>query len=247
MTSPLKLPTDRADLATLNQRLETLALNEFLTWSLDTFGERVALVSSMGPTTLVILDALLRLNRGVRIVTLDTGFLYDETHAQRAEVERRYAIRLEVVGPALTPDQQAATYGPRLWESDPDACCDLRKVQPLARALAGSDAWFTGLRRDQGPTRAGTARVSWDERNGLFKLCPLAAWTRPQVWQYIRDNDLPYNSLHDQGYSTIGCTHCTRPASDPSDERSGRWAGSEKTECGLHWNGRNVVPGMEAA
>jgi phosphoadenosine phosphosulfate reductase len=229
------LPKAGPELDAINQQLETLSLTDFLRWSVAVFGDRVAHVTSFGPSGVVILDHLLRLKPNARVLTLDTDFLFTETYELFDRIERRYAIGIEVVRPALSPAEQERQYGANLWELEPDICCDLRKVQPLGRALAGLDAWYTGIRRDQGGTRTEVPLVGWDLRYNVFKLSPLAGWTRAQVWQYIRDHDVPYNTLHDQGYTSIGCTHCTRPPANAGDERSGRWAGKQKTECGLHW------------
>lgn len=231
--SSATLPRSGPALAALNATLEDLPLDGFLRWSLATFGDRVAPITSFGASGMVILDHLLRLAPRTRVLTLDTQLLFNETYELWDAVENRYGIRIDAVRPALTPEQQAAQIGPRLWEIEPDICCDLRKVQPMTRAVQGLDAWITGVRRDQGPTRAGTPLVAWDARYDLFKLSPLAAWTRAQVWEYIRAHHVPYNALHDAGYGSIGCTHCTRPSAG-GDERAGRWAGLQKTECGLH-------------
>lgn len=233
-TSAETMPRSGAALADLNTRLERLSLEELLDWSLAIFGDRIAPITSFGASGVVILDHLLRLRPNQRVITLDTQLLFGATYELWDAIEARYTIRIEAIRPALTPEEQERTFGPRLWELEPDACCDLRKVQPMARAVAGLDAWITGVRRDQGPTRANSPLLGWDARNGLFKLSPLAAWTRAQVWEYIRAHDVPYNRLHDEGYASIGCTHCTRAASG-ADERAGRWTGSGKTECGLHW------------
>ena len=235
MQTALSLPKDGIELDELNAGLEGLSLTEFLRWSLDTFGEKIAHVTSFGPSGVVILDHVLRLKPSIRVITLDTQFLFEETYDLWQNIERRYAIGIEVVRPELSPEEQARQYGANLWELEPDTCCAVRKVQPLTRALAGLDGWYTGIRRDQAGQRAATQLVAWDVRYSLFKLSPLANWTRQQVWRYIRDNDVPYNRLHDQGYTSIGCTHCTRPPASVDDERSGRWAGKQKTECGLHW------------
>ena len=228
------LPRSGPALANLNVQLEALSLDEFLRWSLNTFGDRIAPITSFGASGVVILDHLLRIRPGQRVLTLDTQMLFGATYELWDAIEARYTIRIEAIRPTLTPEEQERQYGPRLWELEPDACCDLRKVQPMARAVAGLDAWMTGVRRDQGPTRANTPLLGWDARNNLFKLSPLAAWTRAQVWEYIRAHNVPYNRLHDEGYASIGCTHCTRPAAG-ADERAGRWSGNGKTECGLHW------------
>lgn len=235
MPATLSLPKSGTDLEALNQQLEALSLTEFLRWSLDTFGDKIAHVTSFGPSGVVILDHLLRIKPNARVITLDTQFLFGETYELWQSIERRYAIGIEVIRPKATPEEQERLYGPNLWELEPDVCCDLRKVQPLAGVLKGLDGWYTGIRRDQAGQRAHAQLVSWDLRYGLFKLNPLANWTKQQVWKYIRDHDVPYNPLHDQGYTSIGCTHCTRPPANGDDERSGRWAGRQKTECGLHW------------
>jgi len=229
------LARNGAALDELNRELESLSLDAFLKWSLDTFGVRVAHVTSFGPSGVVILDHLMRLKPAARVITIDTDFLFEETYDLWQSIRRRYGIQIAVVKSKLTPEAQAGVYGANLWETEADRCCDLRKVRPMAEALAGLDAWYTGIRRDQSGTRAVTPLVGWDARYELFKLSPLANWTRQRVWSYIRDHDVPYNRLHDQGYSSVGCTHCTRLPADAADERSGRWAGQQKTECGLHW------------
>jgi len=235
MESSLSLPKNGAALDELNRELESLTLNGLLRWSLEQFGERIAHVTSFGPSGVVILDHVLRLQPDLRVITLDTQFLFDETYDLWGSVRRRYGIRLEVVRPDLSPEEQTRQYGPNLWEVDADLCCNVRKVKPLAKALAGLSAWYTGVRRDQSGTRAATPLLAWDARDELFKLNPLASWSRQRVWNYIHDHDVPYNRLHDEGFTSIGCTHCTRPAAGTDDERAGRWAGRQKTECGLHW------------
>jgi phosphoadenosine phosphosulfate reductase len=155
--------------------------------------------------------------------------LFPETYAVWREVERRYRTKVEVFeGPSL--GRQAATHGDELWQRNPELCCSIRKVEPLGRALAGLDAWITGLRRDQSPTRANAPKVGWDEGHELWKANPLADWSDDDCWSYVHERGLPYNELHDRGYASIGCTHCTQPGLG----RQGRWAGVEKTECGLH-------------
>jgi phosphoadenosine phosphosulfate reductase len=155
--------------------------------------------------------------------------LFPETYAVWREVERRYGTKIEVYeGPSL--GRQAAVHGDELWRSKPDLCCSIRKVEPLNRALADLDAWITGLRRDQSPARANAPKLGWDEQHELWKANPLAAWTDEDCLAYIEERDLPVNALHEQGYASIGCTHCTQPGAG----REGRWAGTAKIECGLH-------------
>ena len=136
--------------------------------------------------------------------------------------------------PAQTVRQQAETEGDRLWAREPARCCERRKVAPLTAVLAGLDAWVTAIRRDQTAARADAQVVEWDDRFGLVKINPLAAWTKTQVWDYISEHRVPYNPLHDGGYPSIGCHPCTSRVADGEDERSGRWRGQDKTECGLH-------------
>jgi phosphoadenosine phosphosulfate reductase len=134
----------------------------------------------------------------------------------------------------ITVAEQHKQEGPNLWERDPDRCCEIRKVEPLVRALEPYDAWASGIRRDQSPSRAGTQKVEWSERYGVWKLHPLADWDEKRVWAYIQVNEIPYNPLHEAGYRSIGCIPCTRPTKPDEEERAGRWAGSDKLECGLH-------------
>jgi phosphoadenosine phosphosulfate reductase len=190
---------------------------------------RLALACSFQKEEAVLLDLLLAVEPEARVFTLDTGVLFEETYETWRTIEDRYGIQIESFS-GMTLEEQAAEYGDRLWEREPDRCCGIRKVAPLKQALSTVDAWITGMRRDQSPTRANAPKLGWDKAHGIWKASPLAEWTDRDVWRYIADHGLPYNPLHDQGYSSIGCTHCTRPGSG----REGRWAGQEKIECGLH-------------
>jgi len=165
---------------------------------------------------------------------MDTAFFFPETYSLMETIERKYGVSIERVQSQLSPAEQAKIYGAELWKRNPDMCCNLRKVEPLRRKLAGLRAWITGIRRDQTEARAGAGKVEWDEKFGLVKINPIADWTEKQVWRYIHDHAVPYNPLHDQGYPSIGCTHCTRAVLAGEDARTGRWPGSAKTECGLH-------------
>jgi phosphoadenosine phosphosulfate reductase len=193
------------------------------------FGDKVSLACSFQKEEAVLLDMLLTLEPKARVFALDTHVLFPETYAVWRAVEQRYATKVEVYeGPSL--GRQRAIHGDALWESKPDLCCSIRKVAPLNNALAELDCWITGMRRDQSPTRANAPKLGWDEAHELWKANPLADWTDEMVWAYIKERDLPYNQLHDSGYSSIGCTHCTQPG----EGRAGRWSGLEKVECGLH-------------
>jgi phosphoadenosine phosphosulfate reductase len=208
---------------------EAMEAEEILGALLDAFPGRVSLACSFQQEESVLLDMLFALEPKARVFVLDTRVLFPETYAVWREMERRYSTRVEVYGgPSL--EEQAAAHGEALWERNPTLCCAIRKVEPLGRALRGLDAWITGLRRDQSPTRADAPKVCWDPQHELWKASPLADWSEERCRAYIEEHDLPYNPLHDRGYASIGCTHCTLPGA----KREGRWMGFDKTECGLH-------------
>jgi phosphoadenosine phosphosulfate reductase len=203
-----------------------------LTWAGETFGNSFAVTSSMADGLLAHLAA--RAVPGVDVVFLDTGYHFAETIGTRDWVSGVMPITLVNVTAPQTVAQQDAEYGPELHQRDPDLCCALRKVQPLAQALAGYAAWGSGVRRDESPTRAGTRLVDWDAKRGMVKVNPMAAWTDADVDAYITENQVPVNPLQEIGYASIGCAPCTRPVAPGEDPRAGRWAGRGKTECGLH-------------
>ncbi len=207
---------------------------DVLTWVAGRYGPEVLLACSFGVEDCVLVDMISRYAPGVAAFYLDTGLLFPETYATRDRLVARYGIRLLRVAPAQDVEQQAAEYGPALWRRDPDLCCKLRKVVPLRAALAHQRAWITGVRRDQAASRAHTRHLEWDSRFGLVKANPLAGWKAADVWRYVHERDVPYNPLHDHGFPSIGCWPCTRAVRAGEDPRAGRWAGSAKTECGLH-------------
>ena len=219
-------------------RLETAAPEDILRWTVERFGPSVAVSCSFGgPSGIVLVDMLARLALldQVDVYVVDTGLLFDDTHVLRADVERRYGFTASVFAPALSLDAQAAAYGDALWTRDPNACCGMRRVAPNTEALHGRDAWVAGLRRDQSRTRADTPVVAWNARHSLVKVAPLASWTEAMIWDYVRRYDTPVNALHAEGYPSLGCTVCTTQTRAGEDLRAGRWRGSDKTECGLHW------------
>jgi phosphoadenosine phosphosulfate reductase len=194
-------------------------------------GERAVLLCSFQKEESVLLDELLRLNqemapaapgKALRVVTIDTGVLFPETLATWRAFEQRFGVQIEV--------QDASSPDPENPWSGPEHCCSVAKVAALESSLAGAEGWITGIRREQGPTRASTELIERDEKRGLWKYNPLAHWTDKDLWRRINERNLPYNTLHDQGYESIGCAPCTQPGSG----REGRWAGTDKTECGLH-------------
>jgi phosphoadenosine phosphosulfate reductase len=205
-----------------------------LEWAFERFGDTVAISSAFGAEGMALIDIASRVCKHFRLFTLDTEFLFPETYNLMDRVEERYGITIEKVYPLNSPEEQERIYGAALWERQADQCCNLRKVEPLRRKLSELSAWITSIRRDQTSSRAGAGKVQWDEKFGLVKINPIADWSSKQVWQYIRQHDVPYNVLHERSYPSIGCTHCTRAVLPGEDPRAGRWSGSSKTECGLH-------------
>lgn len=226
----------REELKLLSRDFETKTPQEILRWTFETFGDKVALAASFGGASgTVLMDMALKLKPDVRIFYLDTDFLFPETYQYVADFEQRYGVKPVAYKSKLSPEQQAARLGPALWKSNPDLCCDLRKVEPNARAMAGLEAWITGIRRDQAG-RDTVDLVEWSVKFNCVKVNAVAHWDKKQVWGYIFEHKLPYNVLLDRGYKSIGCTHCTRAVGANEDERAGRWSGTDKTECGLHTN-----------
>lgn len=223
-----------ANLQRIARRFEGMAPQEALRWGLVSGGEDAALATGFGPSGVALMHMAAQLRRETAVFYLQTDLLFPETLALRDELAARLGLRFIEVPASLTLAEQQAQYGAELWRRSPDLCCRLRKVQPLRRFLRHKKVWITGIRRDQSPTRAHVRVVDWDYANQLIKICPLAAWTRDEVWDYVHRHNLPYNPLHDQGYPSIGCMPCTRPAAATDDERAGRWAGSSKIECGIH-------------
>lgn len=221
---------------------ETWNAAEVLQWAFRTFGKRVEMASGFGAEGMALIDVAARLNPDLRLFTIDTEFLFPETYQLIEKVERRYGITVERVRPRLTPEGQEEVYGPALWSINPDQCCALRKVEPLKEKLAGLRAWITAIRRDQTSARAGARKVEWDQKFQLVKINPIADWTTKDVWNYLHQHDVPYNPLHDQNFTSIGCTHCTRAIRPGEDPRAGRWAGFQKTECGLHISDAAIEP-----
>jgi len=203
-----------------------------LTWAGETFGDSFAVTSSMADGLLAHLAS--RAVPGVNVVFLDTGYHFAETVGTRDWITSALPITLRNIQPQRTVAEQDAEHGPRLYERDPDLCCSLRKVQPLAAVLSGFTAWGSGVRRDEAATRAGTKVVDWDAKRGMVKVNPLAAWGSDDVDAYIAEHQVPVNPLQEIGYASIGCEPCTRPVAPGEDPRAGRWAGKNKIECGLH-------------
>jgi phosphoadenosine phosphosulfate reductase len=202
--------------------VESLSAQEIVAWTVEQFGGRVALACSFQKEETVLLDMLFAVEPKARVFAIDTHYLFPETYAYWRDVEQRYGVTIEKhEGPPVED---------KLWETKPDLYLAKAKVAPLVTALGGLDAWITGIRRDQSPTRADAPKLGWDEQHELWKANPLADWSDDDCWAYIRERGLPYNPLHDRGYDSIGDTHSTQPGKG----REGRWVGTDKTECGIH-------------
>jgi phosphoadenosine phosphosulfate reductase len=229
-------PASASSLETLAREagvaLEGAPAEEIAKWATDTFGARFCVTSSMADA--VVAHLFSRVAPGVDVVFLDTGLHFPETLKVRDTVAATMNVNVRSIRPRMTVGQQDGEFGPRLFARNPDECCFLRKVEPLERALADYDAWATGLRRDESPTRADTPVVAFDVKRGKVKVNPIAAWTQADVDAYIAQWDVPVNELFAKGYGSIGCWPCTRRTQPGEDPRAGRWAMFEKTECGLH-------------
>ncbi|AST95054.1 phosphoadenylyl-sulfate reductase [Shouchella clausii] len=223
------------DYEKVNTKLKNRDSLDILRWANQTYGEKLVYACSFGAEAMVLLDLLSKVQKEAHILFLDTDFHFAETYELIERVKERYPkFRINMAKPALSPEEQAERYGEELWLKNPDQCCQIRKLDVLARELEPYDAWLSGLRREQSPTRANTEFVNQDKRFKKVKVCPLIHWTEEEIWMYIKLHQLPYNELHDHHYPSIGCTYCTKAVMPGEDARSGRWAGTGKTECGLH-------------
>ncbi|CAG7656607.1 phosphoadenylyl-sulfate reductase [Paenibacillus allorhizosphaerae] len=218
---------------TAAEQFENRRPEELLAWAVERF-PNITLACSFGAEDVVLVDMLQKVSPRTDIFYLDTNVHFKETYETRDRLEQQYGLQFVQVLPKMTLAEQAEQHGDELWKSNPTQCCNIRKVDPLTDILKNYDAWITGIRRDQAPTRANSKKVEYDVKFGLVKFNPLASWTSEDVWNYIRSNNIIYNPLHDQNFPSIGCEHCTRPVAVGEDPRAGRWAGFEKTECGLH-------------
>jgi len=229
-------PTEHARLAELaaaaGARLEGAHPLEVLRWAVHEFDDRFCVTSSMADAVLPHLAS--RVRPGVPVLFLDTGYHFAETIGTRDAVAATLPVTVHTLTPRRTVAEQDAEEGPRLYERNPDRCCALRKVEPLARGLAPYTAWATGVRRDEASTRRQIGVVEWDPGRGMVKVNPLAGWSQAEVDDYVAEHGVLVNPLAQEGYLSIGCAPCTRPVAAGADPRSGRWAGTNKIECGLH-------------
>ncbi|MGD2110055.1 MAG: phosphoadenylyl-sulfate reductase [Phycisphaerae bacterium] len=218
---------------------EETPTDQVIAWSLQRFADqRMRMTTSFGMEGCALIDMYAKHQVPLTVAYLDTMFFFAETYDLRDRMIERYPhVKFVNGGTDLTPEQQAEKYGDELWKRDPNLCCKLRKVEPMAEVMRDVDIWITALRRSQSLTRANLQLVEWDWKFQVLKVSPLFKWERPEVWAYIKENNVPYNKLHEQGYPTVGCTHCTVavPGSKLGEySRDGRWKDQEKTECGLH-------------
>jgi len=228
------------EMRAISRQLKGKPAEEALRWAADAFGSEVAYACSFGAEDMVLIDMIAKVAPTIRIFTLDTGRLHDETYEVMERTRVHYGLPIQ----SYFPDREAVErlerkkgfYSFRESIENRKECCSIRKVEPLRRALAGMRAWVTGLRRAQSVTRTDMDLLKWDEGNGLAKVTPLIDWSHDQVWEYIRANNVPYNVLHDRGFPSIGCAPCTRAVKPSEDIRSGRWwwENPEDKECGLH-------------
>lgn len=223
-----------AELAEHSKRLEHADPREIITWAAETYHPKLAMATAFGPEGCVILHFLASIQPQTYVFNLDTGYQFRETLELRDRIEQRYGIDVKLKRPDTTVEEFEAQNGGPLYKTEPDRCCFERKIKVLRASVVGMEAWMSGIRRDQSSDRAQAPVVGWDKKFGLVKISPLANWTKQDVWKLITDEDIPYNPLHDQGYTSIGCVPCTRPVMLGEDERAGRWSGTGKTECGLH-------------
>jgi phosphoadenosine phosphosulfate reductase len=223
----------------LNEQFEMMGTEAVLDWAWRRFGPRAAIGTSFQGAGLVMMHLAKLAGLNFPIFTLDTGLLFPETLDLRKRLEDFFGWKIQSIVPDLSLEQQAEALGPELWTRDPDLCCTSRKVLPLQSKLRELDCWVTGLRRQQSKDRTGIGLIelyTLDAQEGqdIVKLNPMAQWPREAVWRHIRQHKIPYNPLHDQGYSSIGCMTCTRKTVSGEDERAGRWIGFKKVECGIH-------------
>jgi len=235
LTAPSRLE-DAEDMRTLAEQaaadLADASAEEVIRWATDTFGDRICITSSM--TDAVIIHLASAVKPGIDVVFLDTGYHFPETVGTRDAVDVVYPVRMLNITPSRTVAEQDAELGPRLYGRNPDLCCYLRKVEPLERALKNYDAWITGVRRDETNSRRSTKVVEWDDRREMVKVNPIVGWSGKQVDEFIAEQGVLVNPLVYDGYPSIGCATCTARVEPGADPRSGRWAGTGKTECGIH-------------
>ncbi|MDR2761771.1 MAG: phosphoadenylyl-sulfate reductase [Planctomycetaceae bacterium] len=236
MTTLKKIPTREQTefIERWNAELDSSSAEEILTWAYNTYSPKLTMGTALGNSGCVILSILAKLNLRIPIFNLDTGYQFPETLELLDQINAKYQLGIIRKSSEISVTEFESLNGGALHNIDSDRCCYERKIKVLESIAPNYNAWISGLRRDQSSTRANTPIVGWDAKFGLVKIAPLAKWTNKDVWKRIVEENVPYNKLYDQGYTSIGCKPCTRPTTNGEDERAGRWAGKQKTECGLH-------------
>lgn len=222
------------ELRRASNALESATPQEILQWAVDRYAPNFTMATAFGPEGMTLIHMLAEIAPDTPIFNLETGYQFDETLELQERIRERYGITVELKKPELSVEEYEAQHGGPLYKSNPDQCCFDRKIKVLRQAIRGMHAWASAIRRDQSSDRANAPIVTWDKKFQLVKVSPLANWTKKDVWDMIIAHDIPYNPLHDQGYTSIGCWPCTRAVMFGEDDRAGRWSGFEKTECGLH-------------
>ncbi|WNF36193.1 phosphoadenylyl-sulfate reductase [Bacillaceae bacterium IKA-2] len=224
-----------AELEKQNKQLAKKDAIDILKWAYHKYREDLVYACSFGAEGMVLIDLISKVKQDATIAFLDTGLHFKETYQLIEKVKLKYpTMKIKLIKPPLTVEEQNKVHGDQLWKTAPDKCCEIRKLQPLEAELSLYQAWISGLRREQSPTRANVEFVNRDNRFHSIKICPLIHWSWDEIWMYIKLHKLDYNDLHDQNYPSIGCENCTKPVFGGEDSRQGRWANSGKTECGLH-------------
>ena len=235
-----------SEVRSLSAEFESASPTEILHWVFEQFGTRAAIGTSFQGAGLVTIHHAVVAGIAVPVFTIDTGLLFAETLELKRRLEKFFGITIESLVPELTVEEQSREIAPQLWKVNPDLGCTIRKVEPLQKKLGSTDAWITGLRRDQSAGRARTQVLElyeFDRLRGrnILKINPVASWSREQVWDYLRLHKIPYNALVDRGFRSIGCFPCTSPVFGGQDDRAGRWTGFDKKECGIHtFLGENI-------
>jgi phosphoadenosine phosphosulfate reductase len=225
---------DKQSIAAAAGKLADASPEGILKWAVETFGSKLTMATAFGAEGCCIIHMLAEIGPEVRVFNLETGYQFPETLEMRERIRERYGIDVELVRPELSVAEYEEEHGGPLYRHRPDQCCHDRKMIPLRKAIAGYEAWISAIRRDQTADRAAAAVVQWDAKFSLVKVNPLLNWNHKDVWRFIFQHKIPYNPLHDRGYPSIGCHPCTVAVENGADERSGRWAGTAKKECGLH-------------
>jgi phosphoadenosine phosphosulfate reductase len=216
----------------VNARLELADPKDIIRWACDNFAGKVAISSSFGAESACLLSLAVAVKPDIPVIFINTGFLFPETLAFRDDLKKRLNLNILEVGPVMGHDEFLKQFG-KLYESDPDRCCEINKVEPLKRALDGLQCWISGVRGDQTAYRAGM-KVAEQKKDGLVKVSPLLRWSTKQMFNYLKEQGLPMHPLWEKGYTSIGCEPCTAVPGNDQDPRSGRWKGKNKSECGIH-------------